>query len=344
MVSERRSHVPTRRSPSTKSAQDTAPGTASNPIASTGLGSSLQCRPLLPAGLLPLVFYSASWRLNSDHLQAIARTATTHSAEPAPQSCGDFIGERVSIITPAFRAATYISETIRSVQAQDYLDWEMLVVDDQSPDHTAELIAEHAAEDPRIHLIRQTKNGGPAAARNAALAQARGRWVAFLDSDDLWLPNKLSEQLKFHRAHGGVLSFTAFRRMSADGSRLGRLIEVPARLSYARLLRNTAIATSTVIVDRAVCGPFCMKRTYYDDYACWLALLRPGPQAGGIAHGLNEDLMRYRVLDRSVSRNKSNSARQVWKVYREVERLNPIHAAWCFAHYGARGWLKYRRF
>ena len=251
-----------------------------------------------------------------------------------------FADSLVSIITPAYRAAAYVGETIRSVQAQDHAEWEMLVVDDCSPDHTCEIVAQHAAADSRVRLIRQAKNGGPAAARSAALAQARGRWVAFLDSDDLWLPGKLSAQLAFHRMQGGVLSFTAYRRINADASHTGRLIEVPATLDYAGLLCNTAIATSTVIVDRNISGAFTMKRTYYDDYACWLELLRPGR----VAHGLNQDLMRYRVLGKSVSRNKSHSALQVWKTYREIEGLNPVRSAWCFANYGVRGWLKYRQF
>jgi teichuronic acid biosynthesis glycosyltransferase TuaG len=105
-------------------------------------------------------------------------------------------------------------------------------------------------------------------------------------------------------------------------------------------LGNTAIATSTAMVDRAKTGPLQMRRAYYDDFVLWLTLLR----RGHVAHGLNEDLMRYRVVGKSVSRNKSKSAREVWKTYREIEQLNILHSAWCFANYSARGWLKYMRF
>ncbi|MDW8259669.1 MAG: glycosyltransferase family 2 protein, partial [Gammaproteobacteria bacterium] len=126
------------------------------------------------------------------------------------------------MITPAYRAAKFIAETIQSVQAQTYPDFEMLIVDDCSPDETAAVVARFAAEDPRIRLLRQSVNGGPAAARNRALMEARGRWIAFLDSDDLWLPEKLCRQLAFHRATDAALTYTAFRRISSDGSRLGR--------------------------------------------------------------------------------------------------------------------------
>lgn len=253
---------------------------------------------------------------------------------------GGYVDSLVSIVTPAFRAARYVGEAIRSVQAQTYRDFEMLIVDDCSPDDTVAIVERFAAADPRIRLLRQQTNGGPAAARNRALAQARGRWIAFLDSDDTWLPEKLEKQLAFHRACGAKISFTEFRRVDAGGSQVGRRITVRDWLDYDRLLCDTGIATSTVIVDRARTGPFSMKKTYYDDYACWLELLR----SGGLAVGLHEDLMRYRVLGGSISRNKLKSARHVWRTYREVERLGLLRSAWSFVNYAGRGAMKYWRF
>lgn len=250
-------------------------------------------------------------------------------------------GDLVSIITPAYKAAKVIGETIRSVQAQTWPEWEMLITEDCGPDDTREVVRGYAREDSRITLIEPAANGGPAAARNHSLAAARGRWIAFLDSDDMWLPEKLERQLNFHEAHpGATISYTGYRRISADGSELGHYVSVPRRLDYRGVLGNTAITTSTVIVDSAASGPFRMKQTYYDDFACWLELLRPG----GYAVGLDEDLMRYRVLEASVSRDKGNSARQVWNTYREVEGLGPLPSAWYFAQYAARAALKYRRF
>jgi teichuronic acid biosynthesis glycosyltransferase TuaG len=118
------------------------------------------------------------------------------------------------------------------------------------------------------------------------------------------------------------------------------LIRIPDRLTYKRLLGNTAMATSTVMVDRALTGPFRMKRTYYDDFALWLELLK----RGFVARGLQQDLMRYRMLEKSVSRNKTHSARWVWRTYREIEGLSRARAAWCFFHYAWNAFWKYRRF
>ncbi|MFC5299822.1 glycosyltransferase family 2 protein [Azospira restricta] len=245
----------------------------------------------------------------------------------------------VSVITPAYKAEKTIAETIRSVQAQTYPDWEMLVVDDGSPDGTAGVVAQFALEDPRVRLIRQA-NAGPAMARQAALEQARGRYVAFLDSDDLWLPEKLARQLEFMSQYQAAISYTSFRRIRADGSGAGHRIRIPARLTYRQLLGNTALATSTVLIDRALTGDFQMTKTYYDDFVLWLEILK----RGHVALGLNEDLMRYRVMGLSVSRNKGRSARMVWGTYREIERLSLPVSAFHFVRYAVNAWRKYRTF
>lgn len=261
------------------------------------------------------------------------------SGTPTPE-IPDRSDALVSIITPAFNAARYVEATIASVRAQSYENWEMLVVDDCSSDSTVEVVERASALDPRVRLIRQLQNGGPAAARNSALIAARGRWIAFLDSDDLWLPHKLELQLAFQRSLAAKITFTAFRRITADGRTTGRLINIPKRVSYRQLLGNTVIATSTVMVDRERSGQFRMKAMYYDDFGCWLDLLR----GGDLAHGLQCDLMRYRVVSQSVSRNKKNSARQVWRTYRTIEGLGLLRAAWYFVNYAVNGYLKYRRF
>lgn len=246
----------------------------------------------------------------------------------------------VSIITPAYKAAAYIGETIESVLAQTYPHWEMLIANDCSPDNTAEVVQAYCQRDPRIRLINMPQNGGPAAARNSAIDQAQGRWLAFLDSDDLWLPAKLDDSLTHAHFTQATIVYTAFRRISADGEQVGELVKVPASLSYHQLLGNTAIATSTVLVDGSKSGPVVMRKTYYDDFDCWLQILK----RGNMAHGLNKDLMRYRVLGQSVSRNKKKSALHVWRAYRDLENLNVIQSAWYFLQYALRGLLKYRKF
>jgi teichuronic acid biosynthesis glycosyltransferase TuaG len=246
----------------------------------------------------------------------------------------------VSIITPSWNVERLIGETIASVQAQTFADWELLIADDCSTDSTAAVIESHAASDPRIKLIRQPRNGGPALARQAAIEHAQGRFIAFLDSDDLWLPAKLERQIAFAREHRAALSFTAFRRINEDGSVTGRLISVPASLTYDQLLRNTAIATLTALVDRDIAGPIAMKNEGYDDFCLWLSILK----SGHVAYGLNEDLARYRVRGVSVSSRRMRAAGWVWYIYRNVERLSLVKSAWCFAHWSARAWLKRREF
>jgi teichuronic acid biosynthesis glycosyltransferase TuaG len=245
----------------------------------------------------------------------------------------------VSVIMPAYNAQLFIGDAIRSVQTQSHREWELLVVDDGSLDETSKVVSEYSACDSRIRLICQA-NAGPAVARQRALDAAQGRHIAFLDADDLWLPEKLARQLTFMQERHAAISFTQFRRISADGRQVGHLVTIPTQLDYRGLLKRTAIATSTVIIDRHLAGDFRMTRTYYDDYALWLSILR----RGFIAHGLQEDLMRYRVVGKSVSRNKWRSAYWVWRVYRDVEGLSLAEASWCFANYAVNGVLKYARF
>lgn len=246
----------------------------------------------------------------------------------------------VSIITPAFRAASVIDETIKSVIAQTHTNWEMLIAEDCSPDNTRDVIRQWAQTDPRIRLIALERNGGPAMARNAAIERATGRWIAFLDSDDLWLPKKLERTLEHANAHEAALTFTGFSRITADGSVIGGYVGTPRRMSYRQLLGNTAIATSTVLLDRNMVGDVRMKNTYYDDFDCWLQILK----RGHLAYGLDEDLMRYRVMGQSVSRNKRHSAAHVWRAYRDLEGLSLPVSLWYFIQYAIRGLLKYRNF
>lgn len=246
----------------------------------------------------------------------------------------------VSIITPSWNVAPLIGETIASVQAQTFRDWELLIADDCSTDQTAAVVESHAASDPRVKLIRQPRNGGPALARQAAIQQAQGRFLAFLDSDDLWLPAKLERQIAFAEKTGAALSYTAFRRINESGSVTGRLIPVPESLTYEQLLKNTSIATVTALVDRDIAGNIAMKNEPYDDFCLWLSILK----RGHVAHGLNEDLARYRVRGSSVSSRPLRSAGWVWHIYRNVEQLSLIKSAWCFFHWGARAWSKRREF
>lgn len=250
------------------------------------------------------------------------------------------INDLVSIIMPAYRVESIIEDSINSVISQTYQNWELLVADDCSPDATASVVASASERDSRVRLIQCKVNGGPAVARNAALAEARGRWIAFLDSDDLWLPDKLEETIQYALANRSALTYTGFRRISFDKKLTGDYISVPRSLTYSQLLGNTAIATSTVLLDRQLVGDICMKNVYYDDFVCWLGVL----SKEGIAYGLNKDLMRYRVVANSVSRNKRRSAFEVWKIYTQVEKLGYIRSTWSFLNYAFNAFVKYRSF
>lgn len=229
----------------------------------------------------------------------------------------------------AHDAAPWLRTAIESVLAQTHDEWELIVADDASGDGTAELAEQIAARDPRIRVVRRASRGGPAVARNQALAAARGRYVAFLDADDWWLPEKLERQLAFIGRTGAALAYTAYRRTDGSPGDGGRLVRVPSTTDYRDLLGNTAIATSTVLIDRSRTGPFKMPRAAYDDFACWLGLLR----RGFTARGLQEDLTRYRTGRGSVSANKLRSAGRVWRVYRRTERLPFLVSCFHFSRY-----------
>lgn len=244
----------------------------------------------------------------------------------------------VSVITPAYNAAGLIRLAVGSLQAQTFQDWEMIIVDDCSTDNTGQVVEELAGLDNRIRLVRHSSNSGPAAARNTALAVAGGRYVAFLDSDDLWLPRKLELQVAFMTGEGAALSHTAYRRFQSDPARAGPVIAARAHFDYRTLLKNSGMACLTVMIDRERTGPFTMPVVRHEDYALWLSLLRRGLES----RGLNLDLARYRVSESSVSSNKLRSAKWVWDIYRNNERLNIPYATWCLAHYATNALLKRR--
>jgi len=243
----------------------------------------------------------------------------------------------VSVITAAFNSAPFIEDTIRSVRAQTYRNWEMIVVDDCSEDNTHQIIEQWARKDDRICLIKFSKNRGTATSRNAAIKAAKGRYIAFLDSDDIWLPDKLSLQIKFMQEHKCALSYTAYRKIDKDGNPKSNTIKIPEIVTYKKLLSSNFIACLTAMYDSKILGkvymPDILKR---QDYCLWLKILRMGHNACG----LNECLALYRIRTNSVSSNKLKAALYQWKVYREIEKL-PFHkAASCFMKYAYFGYKK----
>ncbi len=246
----------------------------------------------------------------------------------------------VSIITPVFNSEKFIGETIASVQAQSHRDWEMLVLIDQgSKDRTEAIVKEHQAQDPRIRLVHVPNGRSVVDARNHGFREARGRFIAFLDADDLWMPRKLEIQLQTMQAQKASLSCTAFRRISEDGQQIGRLIEVPVQISYEDLLIENRMACLTVIWDREILGEPQMRDEKHEDLALWLSALRPGRYAIGV----NEDLGRYRIVGGSRSSSKLRAASWRWHVYRE-EGFGRIESSYYLSRYLISSLKKYARF
>lgn len=238
----------------------------------------------------------------------------------------------ISIITPVYNAETFIEETIKSVMDQSYDHWEMILIDDCSTDNTRIKLSKYKQIDNRIKIVHLKENKGPAIARNTGLNQAKGRYIAFLDSDDQWLPHKLDKQLNFMQKKAIAFSYTAYNRVQMIGNRKesSKEVMIPDHVTYKDLLKENVIGCLTVMIDTSLTGPIQMVniRTR-QDYALWLELTR----RGFIAHGLQDILANYRVRDHSVSSNKVKMVKQNWRVYRDIEKLSLPKSIWYFLHY-----------
>ena len=192
----------------------------------------------------------------------------------------------VSVIMATYNSEEYVRQSIASVREQSEGDWELLVTDDCSTDGTLSHLRELAQDDPRISVLRLDANQGPAVARNNSIENARGRYIAFLDSDDLWRPRKLETQLKFMRASHAPFSYTAYSKIDSEGRFLAERMDVPNSVCYERLLKTCDICCSTVIYDTEHFGkvfmPLLRKR---QDYGLWLRLLKSRPRS--LALGVN---------------------------------------------------------
>lgn len=240
-----------------------------------------------------------------------------------------------SIIMPAYNSARFIGDSIRSVLAQTYTDWELLIVDDCSKDNTAEIVK--SFQDPRIHYQRNAHNMGAAETRNQALKTAKGRCIAFLDSDDLWEPEKLEKQIAFMEKNGYAFTFSDYRIIQENGTQTGKILHMPASLSYHQYLRNTAIGCLTVIIDRSKTGEFLMPNIQSShDMALWLLIMKRGFQA----YAISECLASYRLVSTSNTAKKYKAAQDVWRVYRNVEHLSVCYSAFCFCGYAIHAVLK----
>lgn len=232
----------------------------------------------------------------------------------------------VSVIMPTYNCGNYIAESIRSVQAQTLKEWELLIVDDCSDDNTEQVVQQFLDKDNRIFYQKLSKNSGPAVARTEALKKSKGRYIAFLDSDDLWFPQKLKSQIAFMQENEVDFSCTAYCQMDENGNSLSVALYPPEKTDYNKMLQlSNPIGNLTVMYNREKLGiyevPNIKKR---NDFALWLKILHDAPYCAG----MQQVLASYRIRTNSVSSNKLAQAKYHWQLYRMVEKLSLFKSLW----------------
>lgn len=242
----------------------------------------------------------------------------------------------VSIITPSFNSEDYIKKTIDSVIAQTYENWELIISDDFSSDATREIIKKYAKKDDRISYIFLEKNSGAAISRNKAIEMAKGRFIAFLDSDDTWNPEKLQIQIKFMLDNDVAFSYTSFTRVTETGEKIKKS-KIKNKVKYNDLLKSNSIGCLTAVYDTKMIGKVYMPEIRRrQDLGLWLKILKKTEYA----YGIDKELAKYTVRRNSISSKKTIAARYTWKLYREVEKINFIKSMYYFTHYTINGILK----
>lgn len=241
-----------------------------------------------------------------------------------------FENEMVSVIIPMYNAERFVKETIESVLNQTYKDIEIIIIDDNSTDRSPQIVQELAQQNMQIVYHRFEVNKGVAIARNVAIEMAKGRYIAFLDSDDLWDVNKIEKQLALLKEKQGCFCYTAIQMIDEQGQLLKDKRKVKSVVDYRYLLKNTIISTSSVLLDLKEIGKFEMPdRRRGQDYATWLMLLRRGI----VAYGVDEPLVQYRRVQTSLSSKKARNIEDVWHVQRYYEKINVLSVCFnCFCY------------
>mgnify|MGYP004556611999 FL=1 len=246
--------------------------------------------------------------------------------------------DMVSIVVPVNNAERFLPETIGLVQKQTYRDWELILVDDCSSDNGAAIVRQYAKDDTRIRLIQQEVNAGAARSRNLGISQANGRYLCFLDADDIWTSQKLEKELAYMKEKKAAFVFTGYEFADAKGEGLGKIVHVPETISYEQALKNTTIFTSTVMIDRDKIADtdIYMPQIASEDTATWWHILKKYQ----IGYGLDENLVRYRRTEGTLSSNKLVAIQRIWGLYRRQEKLSWCKSIYCMFFWAFRAVLR----
>ena len=246
----------------------------------------------------------------------------------------------ISIVVPVYNAAVYLQQTISMVQKQTFTDWELILVEDCSKDDSRRILQDRLSklQDSRIHAIYKEKNEGAAAARNSGVEAATGRYLAFLDADDIWHETKLEKELAFLREKEAAFVFTAYEFGDENGVGTGKIVKVPDTLTYKQALSRTIIFTSTTLFDMQKLDRklLLMPNVPSEDSATWWKILK----AGHVAYGFSEVTTIYRRPQKSLSSNKGKAIQRIWFLYRKVEKLPLFMSIWCFFGWAFRATLR----
>ena len=243
----------------------------------------------------------------------------------------------ISIILPLYNSEKYIKETLASVLNQSYRNWELILVDDASSDKCVAMVQKYVEEDKRIVLLKNSHNLGAAQSRNVGITQAKGDYIAFLDSDDLWFPKKLEIQLAYMQKHHVSLCYSSYDVIDEEGQLKSQFM-APKTLTYNEMLKSSRMGTLTLLYDVKSLGKHYFKDVGHEDYVWKLNLLKHVEYAGGI----EEPLASYRLVSHSLSSNKLRAAVWQWKIYREIEKLSFVKSIYYFVQYAFYGVFKYR--
>ena len=240
------------------------------------------------------------------------------------------MNELVSIITPLYNAEDFIGTTIDSVRSQTYTNWEMIIVDDCSTDRSREIVKGYLEIDNRIKLVEMDQNVGTGIAKNKALEHVNGQFIAFVDSDDWWLPEKLEKQAAFMIENRYPISYTAYQMVNADGTKESRIVNAKECLDLDQYLKTTLIGFSTSMINTNITGEFkFLELRSREDTQLWISLLKRGFKA----YGINEVLVKYRVHKHSITSNRMKAAWQTWCLYFKIEKLGFFKSIYYFHSY-----------